>query len=105
MQGIDKQNLRSRQMVTPGFLSRSPLLRSSFLTLIAVILLLFASPSIADLHQHPVLLPANVDPSKCLECHNDKTAGKYVHTAISMGCTTCHAVSNVRRHLHHSYLS
>jgi hypothetical protein len=50
----------------------------------------------ADLRQHPVLLPANVDPSKCLECHNDKATGKYVHTAISMGCTTCHAVANVK---------
>ena len=83
-------------MVTPAFLSHAPLLRFSFHTLIPVILLLFASPSRADLHQHPVLLPAKADPSKCRECHSDKATGKYVHTAISMGCTTCHAVANVK---------
>ena len=96
MQGIGKQNLRSRQMVDPATLPLAPLLRFSFRTLTAVALLLFASPARADLHQHPVLLPANVDPSKCLACHNDKATGKYVHTAISMGCTTCHAVANVK---------
>ena len=51
--------------------------------LTALVLLLSASPSRADLHQHPVLLPAKVDPSKCLECHNDKATGKYVHIAVS----------------------
>ncbi len=96
MQGIAEQNLRSRQMVIPAILSLASLLRFSFRTLTAVILLLFASSARADLHQHPVLLPANVDPSKCLACHNDKATGKYVHTAISMGCTTCHAVANVK---------
>jgi len=64
--------------------------------LIALILLVFASPSRADIQKHPVLLPANPDPSKCLECHNDKATGKHVHTAISMGCTVCHTVANVK---------
>ena len=62
----------------------------------AAVLLVFASPARADLQQHPVPLPAKVDPSKCLECHNDKATGKYVHTAISMGCTACHTVTNVK---------
>ncbi|MGB2676142.1 MAG: cytochrome c3 family protein [Candidatus Acidiferrum sp.] len=64
--------------------------------LVALVWLLFASPSWADLHKHPVLLPANIDASKCVECHNDKATGKYVHAAISMGCTTCHTVANVK---------
>lgn len=42
--------------------------------------------------EHPVPLPADVDSAKCLECHAEKQAGKHVHTAISLGCTTCHAV-------------
>jgi predicted CXXCH cytochrome family protein len=64
--------------------------------LTAFVLLLSASPLRADLHQHPVLLPAKIDPAKCLECHKDKATGKYVHTAISMGCTVCHSVANVK---------
>lgn len=39
---------------------------------------------------------ANVDPSKCLECHKDKASGKYMHTAVSMGCTVCHTVANIK---------
>ena len=69
-------------------------LRAIFL--VSPVVLTLASPSRADLRQHPVPLPANVDPSKCLECHNDEAKGKYVHTAISMGCTVCHTVANVK---------
>jgi predicted CXXCH cytochrome family protein len=42
--------------------------------------------------QHPVPLDKNVDSAKCLECHADKSKGKAVHSAIAMGCTTCHEV-------------
>jgi predicted CXXCH cytochrome family protein len=41
---------------------------------------------------HPVPLDKNVDAAKCLECHEDKTKGKAVHSAIAMGCLTCHEV-------------
>ncbi len=64
--------------------------------LVALFVLLLPSESRADIRKHPVFLPANVDPSKCLDCHNDKATGKYVHTAISMGCTACHTVANVQ---------
>jgi predicted CXXCH cytochrome family protein len=42
--------------------------------------------------EHPVPLEKNVDAAKCLECHEDKTKGAHVHSAIAMGCTTCHEV-------------
>lgn len=42
--------------------------------------------------EHPVPLPADVDSAKCVECHAEKQEGKHVHTAISLGCTTCHVV-------------
>jgi predicted CXXCH cytochrome family protein len=61
-----------------------------------LVLLSFASSSFAEIPRHPVVLPENVAPSKCLECHNDKAKGKFVHTAISMGCTVCHSVANVK---------
>jgi predicted CXXCH cytochrome family protein len=45
--------------------------------------------------EHPVPLEKNTDAAKCLECHEDKTKAPHVHTAISMGCTTCHEVKVV----------
>jgi len=42
--------------------------------------------------QHPVPLAANTDAAKCLECHADKTKGKSVHSAMKMGCLSCHEV-------------
>jgi predicted CXXCH cytochrome family protein len=49
-----------------------------------------ATPAFAK--THPVPLDKNVDSSKCLECHEDKTKGKAVHSAIQMGCLSCHEV-------------
>jgi predicted CXXCH cytochrome family protein len=42
--------------------------------------------------EHPVPLPKDVQDKNCLECHDDKTKGKAVHSAIQMGCSTCHSV-------------
>ena len=55
-----------------------------------VLSLLFAGPMLADIH--PVPLDKNTDSTKCLECHGDKAKGKFVHTAISAGCTSCHEI-------------
>ena len=52
--------------------------------------LVVTEPALADIHPAP--LDKNADTSKCLECHADKANGKNVHTAISMGCTSCHEV-------------
>lgn len=41
--------------------------------------------------QHPVDLAPD---AKCTDCHSELTQGKYVHTAMSMGCTTCHSVTH-----------
>ena len=41
---------------------------------------------------HPVPLEKNTDSAKCAECHQDKAKGKFVHSAIPMGCTTCHEI-------------
>lgn len=56
----------------------------------AILMLLTAARMFAG--EHPVPLEKNVDAAKCLECHEDKTKAPHVHTAISMGCTTCHEV-------------
>lgn len=39
--------------------------------------------------EHPVEIPKDTD---CATCHEDKTKGKAVHSAIAMGCTSCHEV-------------
>jgi len=41
---------------------------------------------------HPVPLDPKTDSAKCIECHEDKTKGKSVHSAMAMGCTSCHEI-------------
>ena len=60
------------------------------LGLAVVLLLAGVAPAKADIH--PVPLEKNTDSAKCLECHAEKAKGNAVHTAISMGCTTCHEI-------------
>jgi predicted CXXCH cytochrome family protein len=50
----------------------------------------FARVSLAA--THPVLLDKDIDGKKCLECHQIKATGKAVHSAIAMGCLSCHEV-------------
>jgi predicted CXXCH cytochrome family protein len=64
--------------------------RFAQLALLAGLLFLIILPLRADIH--PVPLEKNADSAKCLECHADKAKGKFVHTAISTGCTSCHEV-------------
>jgi len=42
--------------------------------------------------KHPVPLDKNADSSTCIACHEDKTKGKAVHSAMAMGCTSCHEI-------------
>ena len=42
--------------------------------------------------KHPVPLDPKVEATKCLECHEDKTKGKSVHSAMATGCLSCHEV-------------
>ena len=55
-------------------------------------LALVLSAAVAAAAVHPVPLAPNTDSAKCIECHEDKAKGKFVHTAISTGCTSCHEV-------------
>ena len=42
--------------------------------------------------KHPVPLDPKADTSTCLACHEDKSKGKSVHSAMAMGCTSCHEI-------------
>jgi predicted CXXCH cytochrome family protein len=57
-------------------------------------LLLFLGIAVAPAlaKTHPIPLDKNVDSAKCLECHEDKSKGKVVHSAIATGCLSCHEV-------------
>lgn len=57
---------------------------------LAFLLMIEVMPALAK--EHPVPLDKNVDSKKCLECHEDKTKGKSVHSAIATGCLSCHEV-------------
>jgi predicted CXXCH cytochrome family protein len=57
---------------------------------LALVLVMSVVP--AGAKEHPVPLDKNVDSAKCLECHEDKTKGKAVHSAIATGCLSCHEV-------------
>ena len=53
-----------------------------------IIVLLSAFGATAWAGVHPVPLDPKQDPATCAQCHEDKTKGKSVHSAIAMGCTS-----------------
>lgn len=59
---------------------------------ILVSLVLFFAATRAVAAQHPVQLDPKADSSTCLQCHADKTQGKAVHSAMAMGCNSCHEI-------------
>lgn len=44
--------------------------------------------------EHPFIEAKELKPETCLMCHTDKKKGKYVHTAMGMGCMACHQASS-----------
>jgi predicted CXXCH cytochrome family protein len=68
MEGVTKQRLK-------------PVIR------LLMLLLAGGTPLVAA--KHPVPLEKDAD---CATCHQEKTKGKAVHSAIALGCTTCHEV-------------
>jgi predicted CXXCH cytochrome family protein len=57
--------------------------------LFAVVALLISRATAAV---HPVPLDPRTDSARCLECHENKSKGKAVHSAIAMGCLSCHEI-------------
>jgi predicted CXXCH cytochrome family protein len=65
-------------------------IRWTLIGLTLVFLLLGTQPSSSA--THPVPLDKNTNSARCIECHADKTKGKAVHSAIAMGCMSCHEI-------------
>jgi predicted CXXCH cytochrome family protein len=61
---------------------------------LVIALLLFIPLLLSRSHAavHPVPLDKNDDAATCLTCHEDKSKGKFTHSAIAMGCLSCHEV-------------
>ena len=57
-----------------------------------ILILMSAACMAAWAGVHPVPLDPKQDPATCAQCHEDKTKGKSVHSAIAMGCTSCHEI-------------
>jgi len=56
----------------------------------SLVLLLTVSTTFSK--THPVPLDKGISAAKCLECHDDKSKGKSVHSAMTSGCLSCHEV-------------
>src|SRR5580704_164281 len=59
---------------------------------VVAVVFLFICAGRVSAAKHPVPLDPKADTSTCLACHEDKTKGKAVHSAIATGCTSCHEV-------------
>jgi predicted CXXCH cytochrome family protein len=46
--------------------------------------------------EHPFIEPKDIKPETCLTCHPEKKEGKFVHTAVRMGCENCHQIISER---------
>jgi predicted CXXCH cytochrome family protein len=66
------------------------------LSALVCFLLMFVFAGRVSAAKHPVPLDPKADPSTCVACHEEKTKGKAVHSAIAMGCTTCHEIRTVK---------
>jgi len=78
--------------------NQNPELPGSHLSLVTVLRIVLALSSAALCVPgafsavHPVPLDPKTDGAKCIECHEDKTKGKVVHSAIATGCLSCHEI-------------
>lgn len=64
-------------------------MRLSAKAVLGVLTVVLACGLHAAAAEHPVPLEKDAD---CAQCHEDKTKGTAVHSAIQMGCTACHEV-------------
>ena len=80
--------VQNRKASVTGLKVRTAL--PKFVWLLGYFLVIAVVPAVAKIH--PVPLDKNVDAAKCLECHEDKSKGKAVHSAIATGCLSCHQV-------------
>ena len=65
---------------------------SACAVLLAVCLLAPFGVSAEEAVEHPLIIPKDIKPATCLTCHPEKKEGRFVHTAIGVGCESCHHI-------------
>jgi predicted CXXCH cytochrome family protein len=50
--------------------------------------------TLAQEQLHPFIPQQDIKSETCLTCHPTKKEGKFVHTAVTMGCESCHTASS-----------
>jgi len=53
-----------------------------------------AQPATQGAKEHPFVEANDLKPENCVKCHADVQKGKFVHTAMSSGCDTCHQAAS-----------
>jgi predicted CXXCH cytochrome family protein len=48
----------------------------------------------ADFTDHPFIDTKDIKSETCLKCHPAKNQGKFVHSAVGMGCENCHQAAS-----------
>jgi len=68
--------------------------RKVHLTLLLLLLPIFLLPPFQvcaeEPIEHPFIEPKDIKSQTCLTCHPEKKEGKFVHSALGMGCGNCH---------------
>jgi len=73
-------------------------IRKVNLTLFSLLLAIMASVSrqvpAEEPIEHPFIEQKDIKSETCLTCHPEKKQGKFVHTAVGMGCENCHQATS-----------
>lgn len=82
-------------------LPRASATRSSWecgVTLSVFCLFFTGGASAQETLEHPYIEAKDVKPETCLTCHPETKQGKFVHTAVKMGCPECHHIVTGKSH-------
>lgn len=60
----------------------------------ALLLLLYRQIGAQTVPEHPYIDLGEIKTETCLGCHPDKKEGKFVHSAVGMGCENCHQAAS-----------
>lgn len=53
--------------------------------------------AIAQTTEHPYIEADAIKSETCLTCHPDKEEGKFVHSAVALGCGSCHQATSEKK--------
>jgi predicted CXXCH cytochrome family protein len=78
-------------------LRRRPIIQKVNLTLLlllAILALLSSQVLAEEATEHPFIEQKDIKSETCLGCHPEKKQGKFVHSAVGMGCENCHQATS-----------